>query len=444
MLLEAIIALGITTFLILCTTQLTRSAMRTLKEVVTLSGYMNKVINTTNQLEKDLSSLVVVPTPTKEASAEDKDADVKPHKFASRALIAQADEKLAHKIDKKEYLTFKILNGVTTSTLQSYGENKPHFVRFCYKLIKQTPPPPHQKKTAFKLFRRETTTIDDLNIKQDSEMKQEDMEKSTEWVLICNNIKDLVVEYSTLTVTTTDKSSDSTRASTEKAATEGQKSGPKDSKKQPEKPEVVTSFEWPNKKLPPELQEQTPLFITVTLLLWDDAFEKPTTYKKIIACLNHSGTLPEYALQQKQPDKKASSDAKALANKSSDAKIAVELTTKTPTTQNLPAQPPTPPAVVPTLARDTPPPPPRPEKPPRTTAEQRPTHKLAPGFADHEIPEEMKLMLDQLEHTELANIDPDKVLSQLPPEIARAVQLQMEEFERHPEKLYQSVMELFK
>jgi|GEM_PF-5089020 len=443
LLLEALIALGITTFIIISTTQLTKTALRTLKEMTTLSGYMNKVIQVTNQLDKDLSVLAVLPTPVQEQATGEKNTDQKPITFASRALLAEADEKMVTKIDKKDHVTFKILSGVTTSTLQSYGEKKPYFVRFCYKLIKQTPPQPHHKKTAFKLYRRETTNIDDLNIKQDSEVKPEDMEKSSDWVLICNNIHNLVFEYSTLTLTSTLKP-DNAKATADKssnnAKTDSQSTPATDTKKQPDQLEIVSSFEWPNKKLPQETQEQTPHFITMTLQLWDDSFSKITTYKQRILCFNHSGTLPEYSLKPKSQDAQKPADS---------------TDTKKPATQPIPSKPPTPPSSPPgqiPINPTTPPPPlPPPKKHKPKKAPLAPSQQLESGGVrtpsepeQFYIPDDMKEVMAQFENSDIARIDPDKVLSQLPPEMAHMVQEQMKEFEKNPELLWQSMRDLFK
>lgn len=446
LMLEALIALGITTFIIISTTQLTKTALRTLKEMTTLSSYMNKVIQVTNQLEKDLSVLVVLPTPVQEQTAGEKNADQKPITFASRALLAEADEKMVTKIDKKDHVTFKILSGVTTSTLQSYGEKKPYFVRFCYKLIKQTPPQPHHKKTAFKLYRRETTNIDDLNIKQDSETKPEDMEKSSDWVLICNNIHNLVFEYSALTLTSTlkpDNAKATADKSSENAKADGQTTPPTDAKKQPDQLEIVSSFEWPNKKLPQETQEQTPHFITMTLQLWDESFSKTTTYKQRIMCFNHSGTLPEYALKPKSQDAQKPTEAAQTDTKKSTAQ---------PVASTPPATPPTPPGPIP-INPSTPPPPLPPAKkpknkkdaPPSPSQQREPGGMRAPLEPDQfDIPDDMKDVMAQLENSDIARIDPDKVLSQLPPEMAHMVQEQMKEFEKNPELLWQSMRDLFK
>lgn len=450
-LLEAIIALGITSFLIISTTQLTRTGMRTLKEVVQIHSYMNKVITTTHQLEKDLSCLVALPTPHKETPAENKERETKQVKAVSRALIGEANEKQAQKIANKTYLMFKSLNGITTSPLQSYGENKPHFVRFWYKLIKQTLPSPHQKKPSFKLYRRETITIDDINMKQDGEPKHTDIEKNTEWVAICTNIKSMVIEYSTLSGTqnqATSKTTESKGLTKEEPATQQY-----ETKKREDGPEIVTSQEWPNKKLGQEIQEQTPLFITIILELWDDAFITATTYKKIIPCLNYSGTLAQFALQQKQNDKKRTEKTQAETNPKDNKSVETK-----PLIEKIEVPEPTPstlPSTLQQLENTSPVPISLPEtkmplatpksiKKPKVSEQIQSQNPEVFFIPDHEIPEEMLQIFEQLEQTDLAKIDPEKVLSELPPEIADAVRKQMEEFERNPEKLYQSAMELFK
>ncbi len=461
-LLEAIIALGITSFLIFSATQITRSTLRSLKDVTTLSASSSKIIMVTSQLEKDLASLVSTPPPTKDvgkdAPGNDKDkkddTDPKQQKSVSRTLIAQADNKAPTVMGKKELLTLKILNGITTSSLQSYGENKPQFVRFCYKLIKQNLPAPHQKKTAFKLYRRETTALDDLNIKQEADLAREDLEKNSDWILICDNISNCFIEFSTLSLTTTlprqsdyakattDRGSDSVRQSSERATGEGQATTNQqsDSKKQPDKPEIVTSFEWPNPKLPQEFQEQLPRFITLSLHLWDEHFEKTTTYERLITCLNQSGTLPDYASLHKI----------ALSGG------------KPPAPQKASVTPPSPPPVTAAATKTTPPPPPPPSVSSGPSLRVQPggsipagiplpppqpsqSHSPKPHFSHHPpIPPDLDQLLDEFEKSDLAHIDPDKILSELPPQVAAAVKRQMEEFERNPEKLYQSVMELFK
>gem|GEM_PF-4175600 len=62
----------------------------------------------------------------------------------------------------------------------------------------------------------------------------------------------------------------------------------------------------------------------------------------------------------------------------------------------------------------------------------------------NEIPEDMKEVMAQFENSDIAHIDPDNVLSQLPPEMAHMVQEQMKEFEKNPELLWQSMRDLFK
>ena len=198
MLLEALIALGLTSFLVLGIANITRDVTESITNINTISQHQHKIIAVTNQLERDFSALAVIQVAK---DAEDKTPDAKPEeskkKKISRALIGQADHNDTIKIEKKEFPSFKVLNGLTTSTLEAYGEQKPHLVRFSYKLIKQTSSAPYQKVRAFKLYRKETINLDDLNLKKDEALREDQFATSSEWVLICDNISDFSVQYST-------------------------------------------------------------------------------------------------------------------------------------------------------------------------------------------------------------------------------------------------------
>ena len=164
LLLDAILSLGLTTLLILSVISITNNTMHALKEINLKNDSFLKSSATSNQLFKDLSTMVVIKKQKKDA---DKTGDKKTNKEkeVSRTLIAQASDDEVAKINKKDFLNLKTINGITTSTLKSADERKPQLVRFSYKLIKQKLPKPHDKIRAFKLYRKETVDLNDFNLK---------------------------------------------------------------------------------------------------------------------------------------------------------------------------------------------------------------------------------------------------------------------------------------
>ena len=421
MLLEALIALGLTSFLMLSITHITKIAIQAFKETVAISSQTQKIIAVTNLLHKDLSSLAVLPTPKQQKDEPAEKTAQQPNaqpQIISRVLIAQADEQQAFKIDKKEYQTFKLLNGITTSPLTMYGEQKPHLVRFCYKLIKQTLPRPYQKIRSFKLYRKETIKLDDLNIKHEETIKQSDIDKNNDWILICDNINDLFIEYAACTQNIT-----STAQAQQKQIPE-------------EDVALETSFEWPNKKLGEKFQQRAPNFINIILKIWNPTFSKAATHQMIIPCLAYSGTLPEYSLENKSAQQKPA-DPSAPKTTNAPVKQVEKPTASTPPQESV--QPLAPhPLPLPKAPTETVPLPPM--------YPQQPSERPHAGHhhSMDELPDDVKELLNHLENSPLGQIDPEKILRELPPELAKEVQAQMEEFEKHPEKMLESLMEMFK
>ena len=290
MLLEALIALGLTSFLTIAITRITGDVAKSISMVKTTAQNHQKVIAVTNQLERDLSSLVIIHVTQ---NAEDKNnpdekaTETPKKKKISRALMGQADHNDTIKIEKKDFPTFKLINGLTTSPLESYGENKPHLVRFSYKIIHQTPEPPHTKKRAFKLYRKETIDLDDLNLKKDGELKDSQIATSSEWILICDNISDFFIQYSTY-------ASETKSAEPATGGAQGEKA----------RLEHVHSFTWPIKKLGEDFKQRIPHSISIVLRLWNPDFTKTFDYQRIIPCMAYASTLPENTVKPSANTKK--------------------------------------------------------------------------------------------------------------------------------------------
>ena len=448
MLLEALIALSITSFLVFSVANITSNTSQSFKTITAIGQHQQKIIAVTNQLERDLSTLVAIPTkqPADDKDADKATADAKKKKV-SRALIGQADFNDTIKIQKKDFPTFKVINGLTTSPLESYGENKPHLVRFTYKLIKQTLKAPHHKTRAFKLYRRETTNLDDLNVKQENEMKDSNFSTSSEWVLICDNISDLFVRYYTFapsqpTLQKPDEGTANETKNTEKSAQNPAKREASQASPQ----EAINSFTWPISKLGEEFSQRVPHSIHVILRLWNSDFTKTFDHQSIIPCMAYAGTLPEHLIEAKAAEKPATTDQSANTQKTDGTNT--QVAAPGATAASAPAAsplPPTPPQQLPVgnNFKEMQPPAQARQQPPQAVPNLDYPHGAAPHYSPQEQAAN-EAFFAQYPPEVIMQMPPEQIMKVMPPALQQEVHAHIQEMQRDPLKYIQNVMELLK
>jgi hypothetical protein len=438
LLLDAIIALGISSFIILSITTVTTNTLRSLKEITKVNNSFLKITQTTNQLFKDFSSLQTIKSekePEKNKTAvPDEDKKTK-KEDVPRALFAESAEDWTSKINKKEYHNIKLINGITTTSLKSPDENKPALVRFSYKLIKQTLQKPFHTIRAFKLYRKETANLDDLNLKNELNAKAANLDTDTEWILICDNIADCIVQFATFAP-----------AKKESQVAE------KNTKKATDDQELVESFDWPNKKLDDSYKLRTPTYISVILRIWNSEYTKTIDKHIIIPCLSWTSCLPAHDLTKKAPgksgddkkqaDQKTTADSEQTTNQGSSGKI---MPTPDLFEKNQPTVTPTPQTgrTPPRIEHETPewlnkitehsrpqiPTPPRPAPQP-----------IQPQMPQQQPPADIARFMDAFSKTPLGKMSDQELeammVQTLPPEVLAHVYEQARELERNPDKMY--------
>jgi hypothetical protein len=458
LLLEAILSLGLTTLLILSVISITNNMMHALKEINLKNDFFLKINATSNQLFKDLSTLVVIKKKKKDTNKID-DKKTEKEKDISRTLIAQASDDEIAKINKQDFLNLKTINGITTSTLKSADERKPQLVRFCYKLINQKMPKPHDKIRAFKLYRKETVDLNDFNLKDEADSKSIRSEVSHEWILICDNIADLVLQFSTFTPDDEKKeAAPDKKTSMEEASLS-----------------LVQSFNWPNAKLGESYKERMPTYISVILRLWNHTFSKTIDTQFIIPCYAWTSCLENHDQKEKIPETQADTKKTPDSTKPFDQ-------TKNPSNKTSPQK---------TRPPDSEKPNDRNEKPQdlenqnstevkvqrksdmpesgNTTAPESnsPQHqqittesysreaqlmKLAPMYAPDKtmlhripIPNDVQPLMQAFAESPLGKIsnkDIENAMAQMHPDIADHIRRQAEELERNPDKMFDMIRQM--
>jgi prepilin-type N-terminal cleavage/methylation domain-containing protein len=184
-LLELLISLSISSFIILGVTQGFRTAQKNVAKAQTRMQVNKSVCLFFNQIERDFNTIIMFDI-SEEIKKEDKKKEKEKEKKKKKKkkpvfFLAESDvEGEAIKIGEEKYEPFKSVSFVNTNPLQVWGETKSRLVRVGYELVKNN------------LYRKESTNILNEKLEVKEEAKKEEKIKKN---LIATNIKEMSITY---------------------------------------------------------------------------------------------------------------------------------------------------------------------------------------------------------------------------------------------------------
>jgi prepilin-type N-terminal cleavage/methylation domain-containing protein len=323
-LLELLIAMSLSSFIILGLFQSYYSLMNCLERSRSMIITNRRVALVFNQIERDINCALIPqiykeiePQKIKNPKAKDgpeKEEDQKKKKEEEETqkdpktkkedeeqqkekdlelrksfFVGEADDsQLPTKIDGKSVMPFKNMTFVTTNALQVYGQRKKRIVRVKYALVKDK-----QKskggKECYNLERKETYNLENKNVSvNEFDYEQQKAEPIQEHI-IAENIKEMFVEYVAFEKK---KQSEDTNTSVGKDN---------------EEEEEYRSSSWGDRD---EYQGTTPRYINVKIVFWDEDIIKRFSFSTIFPVLNYDknqSNAYEYdkrALAKREQEKK--------------------------------------------------------------------------------------------------------------------------------------------
>ncbi|MFH1644646.1 MAG: prepilin-type N-terminal cleavage/methylation domain-containing protein [bacterium] len=305
--LELLIALSISSFVILGMLQGYRNVSNMIDRSRNLMVLNRKICLFFNQLERDLSSSFIpfLNTPVhpelsrrkpeegkKEASTikpiADKDKEKEDQK---NYFVGEILPDFEEKIKGKRRELFKSLNFITTNALRIYSEKRVMLVRVMYELVKDKEKS-RQDKIVYNLLRRETTDLENFKFKEDDSIIQRDKKSDIKTYLIVDNVKNLFVEY------IADQSEALRQAQGDRDLSK------KKSVFAKEEVEKTRLFIWGNTK---ETENLVPEMVDVFITFWDEKLEKESSFECLIPISSYPTQKPS---EEKPGDQRAKPEQK--------------------------------------------------------------------------------------------------------------------------------------
>jgi len=281
-LLELLIAISISSFIILGMVQGNRNVMRFLTRTRDIMTANRKVCLLFNQIERDLTTAFIpelkplekVPE-KKETEQEEKSVEPKkeePPKPPPKEKDKKKESKqkqnsiyfrstiyedFGRRINERKQELLKRITFISTNALQVYGKKRKRLVRIAYDLVEEKGRKKEEKK-AYKLYRRETTDLKNVSFKQ----KEEDPRRQKHPIrshLVADNIRGVYLEC--------------------QAPRQAEKG-----KTVPEGQETISSFVWGKKK---ETMGIVPQRVVLNIMLWNEDRSDSDLFSCVIPILSY-------------------------------------------------------------------------------------------------------------------------------------------------------------
>lgn len=315
---ELLIALFLSSFIMLGMMQAYRNAITSLGAVRAKMAITRKGCLLFNELERDFSSMIVpflnkeiVPDKDKDqkkqpsdkndselqASENKEKGDKKPDELKDKltqdeqpdalknAMHVQVYEDEYRRLEGKKFTLFKSINFITTHPLQVYGDKRLRLVRVMYELVRNK-----QKSTrdqvCYNLLRKETTDLMNFKMKQDDNVDLKNKHASIRTYLVTDNVKEMYLELIT-----------------EKVKEEKSK----DNKQEIEE---VRLFVWGEKDFTVGV---VPKSIEMRIVIWDDQLKRTQEFQIFVPVFSYPTEHPKLHAQDlkvppaqvdKKPDEK--------------------------------------------------------------------------------------------------------------------------------------------
>jgi hypothetical protein len=311
---ELLIALFLSSFIMLGMMQAYRNAITSLGAVRAKMATTRKGCLLFNELERDFSSMLVpflnkeiVPDKDKDQKvqiSDKKDSETKAseNKEQGDKKLDDSKDKLGHdeqqealknslhvqvyedeyrRIGGKKFILFKSINFISTHPLQVYGDKRLRLVRVVYELVRNK-----EKSTrdqvCYNLFRKETTDLMNFKMKQDDDAQAKNKHASIRTHLVTDNVKEMYLELIT------------EKVKEEKG---------KDNKQEIEE---VRLFVWGEKDFTVGV---VPKSLEMRIVIWDDQLKRTQEFQLFVPVFSYPTEHPKLHAQDlkvppAQPDKK--------------------------------------------------------------------------------------------------------------------------------------------
>jgi Type II secretory pathway, pseudopilin PulG len=282
-LLELLISIAISAFIITAMMQSIRNAQKTLSRSRAILQVNKTVCILFNQIERDFNTALSPQLSSKETTTQDSadgkktepkkdeaaetkkepeaaETKDKKKKEETNFFIGETAEGESKLIDGKSYSLFKSVSFVNTNPFQVWGEKRVRLVRIGYELV------PIKNKssrdiTLYDLFRKETSDLTNEKFKENKEPTPGKEQADIKKYLVASNIKEMYLEYQMK------KPQDKTKQTHLTPTAE-----------QPEE-ELIKSFAWGNTE---ETQNKEPQQVALRITFGSSDVYGEKTYQCII------------------------------------------------------------------------------------------------------------------------------------------------------------------
>lgn len=295
-LLELLIAMAISGFIIISMMQSFRNAQKMLSRSRTILHINKSVCLMFNQIERDFNTAIIptISEPIKKEKKPEKTDKADEKKKQEEKPAKQAPQKKAKnkkkekkpkilffrgeaeedkkRIGEKRYQLFQKVSFVNTNPLQVWGQEKQRLVRVEYSLVKNK-----ENKKSFDLYRKETTDLKNEKFKEPEETDN----KKTAPIrkhLIATNIRELFIEY-----IMPEPKKKKTKFDIE------------------EEPKTIEQFTWGKDK---KTKNVVPQKVAIRVTFWSEDMKRDKTYACIIPILSYPTEPIQKAKPAQKPDQK--------------------------------------------------------------------------------------------------------------------------------------------
>ncbi|MCK4517574.1 hypothetical protein KAT92_02275, partial [Candidatus Babeliales bacterium] len=283
-LLELLIAVSVSSFIILGMTQAFRNTQKILSKSRVILMMNKATCLLFNQMERDFNT-AFIPIVTKPAFAkasagqgkevakeETKKKKTKDSKKDVKYFVTKFYEDELIKVDGKKHELFKSISLVNTNPLQVWGQKKVRLVRVGYELVKDKEKS-NKERILYNLYRKETAELANEDFKEPEEVKKTTIRQH----LIATDITHLSIEYSM-----------------PKELGKGKK------KPDPDEKTEIKSFDWKKQK---KKKEAVPRQVSIRITFWNETLKDKATFACMVPIFSYPTPEEKKPPEKKQPRK---------------------------------------------------------------------------------------------------------------------------------------------
>ena len=280
-LIEVLIALFISSFIMLGMMQLYRNVQRFLEKTSITMKFNREVYLLFSQMEKDFTT-ALIPILAKEEGKDPSKKEKEQHYFIGDVFAGQYK-----RVKSKRFKLFKGVNFINTNSLFVHDEKVVRLVRVAYALQKNKELS-RSDRDVYDLYRKETADLSNDQFKEAGTISKKDKEQPVKIYLIAKNLKHFSIECQGF-----EKESDDKKKTTNK-----------------KEKKMISTFTWGQNK---ETKNILPKKVVINISFWDDKFVSDYSFDNVIL-------LPVVPFKEKKEEKKQVGEKKKTEDKAAQAK----------------------------------------------------------------------------------------------------------------------------